>query len=369
MPSFDDFDLLPSLRETLATLKLTRPTEIQSRTMPALLNGKSIAGVAETGSGKTLAYSLPLLHLMKSLENSGNKITEVGQPRAVVIVPSRELGEQVTKAMKPFTHATRVRVRSLLGGTSSEVAKRNVAGAFEILVATPGRLVMFVNRKLVSLSDVRVLVFDEADQMLDEGFLPDATKIAEACPEDRQVALFSATVSPTVQELINQLFTDAKIVRSEGHHKTVKSLRTENRMVTNGKRLPLLEKALAEKVTGGTIFFTNTREQCDALAAELRKLGRTCVVYRGEMEKVERRKNLREFRDGVVEFLVSTDLAARGLDVPHVSRVINYHLPQQLENYLHRAGRTARAGRDGLVINFVTERDAALIKELAEMEE
>jgi len=367
MQSFDDFDLLESLRETLAASGFKKPTEIQARTMPALLNGKSIAGVAETGSGKTLAYALPLLHIVKSLENSGDKVTDTGRPRAVVIVPSRELGEQVSKVFKPFTHTTRVRVRTLLGGTTSEVAKRNVAGPFEILVATPGRLVKFMDRKLVRLSDVRALVFDEADQMLDEGFLPDADRIAGACPEDRVVALFSATVSDSVQELINQLFSDAKVVRSEGSHRLVASLKTVNRPVIDGKRLPLLEKALAEPVTGGTILFTNTREQCDKLAEELRKLGRSCVIYRGEMEKVERRKNLKEFRDGEVEFLVSTDLASRGLDVEHVGRVINYHLPQQMENYLHRVGRTARAGRPGLVINFVTERDQPLMQEIEEL--
>lgn len=367
MNSFDDFDLLPSLRESLAELGFKKPTEIQSRTMPALLNGKSIAGVAETGSGKTLAYALPLLHLVKSLELAGDKVEDEGSPRAVVIVPSRELGEQVSKVFKPFTHTTRVRVRTLLGGTTSEVAKRNVAGAFEILVATPGRLVKFMDRKLVSLHDVRALVFDEADQMLDEGFLPDAERIDRDCPEDRLVALFSATVSDEVQELINQLFQDAKVVRSEGSHKFVASLKTENRIVTDGKRLPLLEKALKEPATGGTILFTNTREQCDKVAEELRKLGHECVVYRGEMDKVERRKNLREFRDGKIAFLVSTDLASRGLDVEHVGRVINYHLPQELENYMHRVGRTARAGREGLVINFVTERDAALMRQVEEL--
>lgn len=369
MNSFDDFDLLSSLRQTLAEKGFTKPTEIQFRTMPALLDGKSVAGVAETGSGKTLAYALPLLHLVKGLESGGDAVTETGRPRAVVIVPSRELGEQVSKVFKVFTHATRVRVRTLLGGTTSEVAKRNVAGAFEVLIATPGRLTSYMDRKLVSLKDVRFLVFDEADQMLDEGFLPDAGKIADACPEDRQVALFSATVSEPVQELINQLFGEAKVIRSEGSHRLVSTLKTENLQVINGKRVPLLEKVVAKPVSGGTIIFTNTRDQCDAVAEELKKLGKACVIYRGEMEKVERRKNLREFRDGAVEFLVSTDLGSRGIDVQHVARVINYHLPQQMENYLHRVGRTARAGREGLVLNFVTERDAPLMKQVEELSE
>lgn len=368
MSSFNDFDLLLTLREALAEKGFVKPTEIQNRTMPALLNGKSVAGVAQTGSGKTLAYTLPILHLVKNLENSGDAVSEAGKPRAVVVVPSRELGEQVAKVFKPFTHTTRVRVRSLLGGTSSEVAKRNISGNFEVLVATPGRLVQYMDRRLISLKDVRFLVFDEADQMLDEGFLPDANKIADACPEDRQLALFSATVSPAVQELINQLFTDAKVIRAEGSSRLVDTLKTENRTVVNGKRLPLLVKALAEPVTGGTIIFTNTREQCDQVAEEMKKFGQACVIYRGEMDKAERRRNLKAFRDGEIGYLISTDLASRGLDVEHVGRVINYHLPQQLDNYLHRVGRTARAGRPGLVINFVTERDEALMKKVEKIQ-
>ncbi|MGZ3694726.1 MAG: DEAD/DEAH box helicase [Bdellovibrionota bacterium] len=368
MSSFNDFDLLESLRETLAEKEFTTPTEIQELTIPRLLNGKSVAGVAETGSGKTLAYALPLLHMVKSMELGGEAVEDNSRPRALVLVPSRDLGEQVLKVFKNFTHTTRVRVRPLLGGTTSEMGRRNVANTFEILVATPGRLVQFLQRRLIDLSDVRTLVFDEADQMLDQGFLPDANKIAEACPEDRQMVMFSATVSPQVQELINQLFGDTKVVKSEGHHHVAATLTTQNRTVENGKRFPLLKNLIAEPVKGGTIVFTNTREQCDIVAEEFKSLGTECAVYRGEMDKLERRKNLRDFRDGKVQFLVSTDLGARGLDVEHVGRVVNYHLPKQMDNYLHRVGRTARAGRAGVVINFVTERDLPLIKALGKLQ-
>jgi ATP-dependent RNA helicase RhlE len=362
--SFTRFDLLPTLQATLAERGLTKPTEIQSRAVPELLAGRSIVGVAETGSGKTLAYALPVLHLLKKLENEGKAITEESQPRAVVIVPTRELGEQVSKVFKPFTHTTRLRVRTVLGGTTMEIARRNIKGPFEVLVATPGRLVQLLERDLLSFSDVRILVFDEADQMLDQGFLPDANRIVSECPPERQLALFSATVSNSVQELINKLFAEAKVIRSEGSHKVVATLTTKNRKVVDGKRLPLLENVLSDTVTGGTLIFVNTRDQCDKVAEELKKMGHKCVLYRGEMDKVERRANLKTFRDGKVEFLISTDLASRGLDVDHVGRVINYHLPQNMENYIHRVGRTARAGRPGLVINFVTERDKPLIDQL-----
>jgi superfamily II DNA/RNA helicase len=167
--------------------------------------------------------------------------------------------------------------------------------------------------------------------------------------------------------MIQNLFAGAEVIRSQGSHKTVATLTTKNRMVHDGKRLPLLDTLLQEKVTGGTVLFANTRKQCDILAEAIVSKGHKCVVYRGEMDKVERRANLKKFRDGEVDLLISTDLASRGLDIEHVGRVINYHLPQQIENYIHRVGRTARAGRKGLVINFVTERDEALIAQVAKL--
>jgi len=365
MSTFAAFPLLPTLQASLTELELTTPTEIQTRAIPALLAGKSVVGLAETGSGKTLAFVLPLLHQLKTLENNGDPVKEPGKPRAVVVVPARELGDQVARVFKPFTHTTRLRVRSVLGGQKFDAAKRSVAGMFDVLVATPGRLLQLLDRDLVNLEDVRVLVFDEADRLLDQGFLPDATRIAGDCPPARQLALFSATVSPAVQALINQLFKGAELIQTKGSHKVVPTLTTINLNVTDGKRMPFLEDLLKKQVEGGTLIFTNTRDQCDELAIKIMETGRTCLVYRGEMDKIERRKNLKSFREGGTELLISTDLASRGLDVDHVGRVINYHLPNNLDNYLHRVGRTARAGRKGLVINLVTERDKPFMEKLA----
>lgn len=360
MGSFDKFKLLPSLQETLLKKGLVKPTEIQDLTLPELLNGHSVVGVAETGSGKTLAYVLPILHFLKTLENEGQPVNIDKQPRAIVIVPTRELGEQVSKVFKTFTHTTRLRVRSVLGGTTMEVAKRNIVGSFEVLVATPGRTLKFLERGL-TLNDVRIIVFDEADQMLDQGFLPTANRIVDACSSNPQMLLFSATISPFVQKLISNLFSNVQVIRSEGSHRIVPTLTTKNVLVINGKRFPLLENLLTKGVKGGTLIFTNTREQCDKLAEKLIAKDLKCAIYRGEMDKVERRSNLKQFRDGQIEILISTNLASRGLDMENVGRVINYHLPKEMENYIHRVGRTARAGRPGLVINFVTERDKKLV--------
>lgn len=367
MSTFQEFNLLPTLQASLDEMGLKKPTEIQSRTIPNLLAERSLVGVAETGTGKTLSYVLPILHMLKTLENKGDKIVNAASPRAVVIVPTRELGEQVTKVFKPFTHTTRLRVRSVLGGTTMEVAKKNIRGTFEILVATPGRLVKMLAHDQLNFSDVHILVFDEADQMLDQGFLQDALFIAEACPARRQMALFSATVSNQVQKLMNELFDDAEVIRSQRSHKVVPQLTTKNWEVVNGKRLPLLDDVVSKNVEGGTLVFTNTREQCDKLAVEFTKKNIPCAIYRGEMDKKERRANLKSFREGKIQYLISTDLGSRGLDIDHVGRVINYHMPQNLDNYIHRVGRTARAGRAGLVINFITERDEYMMDKIEDL--
>ena len=250
MNSFADLALLPTLRETLVEKNLTTPTDIQAQTVPALLAGRSVVGVAETGSGKTLAYALPILHRLKTLELQGKPVTVYGEPRAIVVVPTRELGEQVAKAFKPFTHTTRLRVRSLLGGTTMEQAKRSLQGPFEVLVATPGRLIKMIEAGHVTLGDVRTLVLDEADQMLDHGFLPDVRRIVKDCPAERQLAMFSATVPPAVEKLIADLFSRAEVIRSLGSHRVVPSLTTTQETVVGGKRFPLLERLLDKKVEG-----------------------------------------------------------------------------------------------------------------------
>lgn len=364
MNTFPEFGLLPSLLKTLKANRIFVPTEIQRHAIPLLMSGQSVVGVSETGSGKTLTYALPILHLLKALEEENAAVTETATPRAVVVVPSRDLGEQVSKVFKSFTHDTRLRVRAALGGVAMEQVHRNISSPFEVLLATPGRLVQLLDKKMIDLSEVQYLIFDEADQMLDEGFLRDSERIVDACPIEVAMGLFSATVSSQVQALMNSLFSKAEVIRSSGSGKTVKTLITKNETVIDGVRWPIFEKLIKQKVSGGTIVFVNTREQCDKLANEIIEKGYSCLVYRGEMEKNERRANLKKFRNGEVNLLISTDLAARGLDLEHVGRVINYHLPQQMENYLHRAGRTARAGREGLVVNLVTERDLLLISKI-----
>lgn len=362
-------DLLDSLRATLTELGLHTPTEIQARVLPEMLARRSVVGIAETGSGKTLAYVLPALQLTKTLETVDAPITEPGRPRALIVTPTRELADQVTRVFKGFTHGTRVRVRTVVGATMA-IARRNVSAPFEILVATPGRLGQLVDVGAVDLSDVRLVVLDEADQLLDLGFLPEVARVVKRAPPSRQMALFSATLPAPVEALIPELFHHPPpIVKTAGSHRVVPTLVTDHRRVVDGKRFEVLVQLLREpSEASGTLIFTNTRAQCDRLANELATAGFPAAMYRGEMERAERKTNLANFREGRVKLLVATDLGARGLDVEAVDRVVNYHLPQDIGVYLHRVGRTARAGRAGVVVNLVTERDEPLLERVERLE-
>jgi ATP-dependent RNA helicase RhlE len=344
---------------------LTEPTDIQARAIPELLKGTSLVGVSETGSGKTLAYVLPMLHQVKELESSDSPVADSGRPRGIVVVPGRELGEQVGRVFKGLTHGTRVRVRFAIGGTAKQVARQNVSGDFEILVATPGRLQQLLVGRKVRLDDVRVLVFDEADQLLDKGFQPVATRIMGGCPSTVQKALFTATMPQTLQSVVKDLFGGSPLqIATRGSHKTVRTLKTDNRMVEHGRRIDVLRRVLNESPGIGTLLFANTRKQCDVVAEWLDAEGVGYVKYVGEMDRTERRQNLASFRDGKVSVLITTDLGGRGLDIDRVDRVVNVHLPKDVDNYLHRVGRTARAGRHGVVVNLVTERDNPLLAKL-----
>lgn len=391
--SFAQFSLLPSLVESLEEQDITVPTDIQARALPELLDGQSVVGVAETGSGKTLTYVLPMLHRLKKLELRGSDgkpaasprpaapgkggkrkargpgVSDSGRPRGLVLVPARELGEQVCRVFKSLTHGTRLRVRSVLGGSKKQVARRNVAGAFEILVATPGRLVYLLEAGELRLDDVRMLVFDEADQLLDPGFRRVAMRIIDACPRAAQLALFSATLPEPLASSVLQLFRKPPVrIRSKGSRHLVRTLKTVNRTVVGGVRIDVLRDLFAKDATTATLLFANTRQQCDELSIWLDELQVSHVVYRGEMDRIERRANLKRFRNGEVQALLTTDLGGRGLDIPRVGRVINVHLPQDIDNYRHRVGRTARAGREGLVINLVTARDQPLMKEIKRLQ-
>ena len=369
MSSFSDFSLLPSLKNSLAEQGLSSATDIQARAIPLLLKRRSLVAVAETGSGKTLAYVLPMLHHIKELEAADCPVADGGRPRGLVIVPTRELGEQVGRVIKSLTHETRVRVRLAIGGTAKQVARQNVKGNFEILVATPGRLKQILAARKLRIDDMRVVVMDEADQLLDAGFLPVVMKVVRDCPAEAQLVMFSATMPKTLAAAVKDVFGEKPLViETRGSQKVVRTLKTDNRAVPHGRRIEVLSKVLREAPKVGTLLFANTRAQCDVVAEWLDAEGIPYVKYMGQMDRTERRRNLASFRDGEVSLLLTTDLGGRGLDIERVDRVVNVHLPKDVDNYLHRVGRTARAGRKGVVVNLITQRDNPLLAKLKKRE-
>jgi superfamily II DNA/RNA helicase len=369
LPSFFEFSLLPSLKASLKEQDLTTPTDIQARAIPQLLKRRSLLAVAETGSGKTLAFVLPMLHHIKELESADCPVADAGRPRGLIIVPTRELGEQVGRVLKGLTHDTRLRVRLAIGGTAKQVARQNVKGDFEILVATPGRLQQILVGRKLRLDDIRMLVMDEADQLLDAGFLPVVTKVVRDCPSETQLVMFSATMPKTLAAVIKDVFGEKPLtIETQGSNKVVRTLRTDNRDVQHGRRIEVLRKVLRENPKVGTLLFANTRAQCDVVAEWLDTEGIPYVKYMGQMDRTERRRNLASFREGEVSLLLTTDLGGRGLDIERVDRVVNVHLPKDVDNYLHRVGRTARAGRKGTVVNLVTQRDNPLLAKLKKRE-
>ena len=369
MPSFSDYPLLPSIKASLVEQGLTTPTDIQAHAIPELLKRRSLVGVAETGSGKTLAYVLPMLHHLKELESADAPVADAGRPRGIVLVPGRELGEQVGRVFKSLVYGTRLRLRLAITGTAKQVARQNVNGDFEILVATPGRLRQILVGRKLRLDDVRVLVFDEADQLLDPGFLPIAARIVRDCPATVQLVMFTATMQESLRAIVKDLFGEKPLqIETRGSQKVVRTLKTDNRKVEHGRRIEVLSKVLREHPDQGTLLFANTRAQCEVIAEWLDTEGIAYVRYMGEMDRTERRRNLASFREGKVSLLLTTDLGGRGLDIERVDRVVNVHLPKEVDNYLHRVGRTARAGRKGTVVNLVTERDNPLLAKLKRRE-
>ena len=369
MLSFSDSTLLPTLINTLAVQKIFKPTDIQSQSIIPLLDGKSVMGVSETGSGKTLAYALPLIHKIKSLELAGSAVSKSSHPRGLILVPGRELGEQVSKVLKGLTHETRLRVRTALGGAKKKVSRKSVSGVFEILVATPGRLENLVSDGELNLSDVHTVVFDEADQMIDPGFLPVAKRMLGFCPPKAQLVMFSATLPIDLEIVAKELFPSPPVfIRTSGSQQVVETLTTVNHSIINGRRSNALIKILAKGPDVGTMLFVNSREQLDSVATWLEDESISFTIYRGQMERFDRKANLKLFRDGGVSILLTTDLGGRGLDIDRVERVINIYLPRDIDNYLHRVGRTARAGKEGLVVNLVTQRDHTLMAKLKKRE-
>jgi ATP-dependent RNA helicase DeaD len=336
--------------DTLAGFGFTEPTPIQAQAIPVLLDGRDIVGVAQTGSGKTLAFGIPLVEHCDP---------QRAEPQAVVLVPTRELAQQVLEVLADLGRPFGLHTVGLLGGRSLDRDFRALERGPQVIVGTPGRVIDHLRRGTLSLRAVGFAVLDEADEMLDIGFLPDITRILGRTPRNRQTALFSATMPTSIKSLVHRYMRDPETVSVDPELSTVESTEQIYFEVADRDKQRGLAELVRRELKGRTLVFTKTRRSADRLSERLQADGIQVGALHGDMDQRRRDRVVEAFRAGNLDILVATNVAARGLDIPEITHVVNFDVPQNAEEYVHRIGRTGRMGREGKAITFVSERDVA----------
>ena len=369
VPDFTQLGLSQVILRAVQEQGYTHPTPIQSQAIPHVLAGKDVMGAAQTGTGKTAAFVLPILEKISPLANTSS--SPARHPiRALVLTPTRELSDQVAENAFKYSKYTDLRTAVVFGGVDISSQTQTLRSGVELLIATPGRLLDHLAQKNANLSQVQILVLDEADRMLDMGFLPDLQRILALIPsESRQTLLFSATFSPEIKKLAQQYLKEPVIIEVSRQNQTADTVTQMAHMVSTGDKLKVLEAILHLRRVKGLptqcIIFANSRIGCARLSRALSQSGVKAEAIHGDKSQVERMSILDQFKKGEIDALVATDVAARGLDIPSMPCVINYELPFNPEDYVHRIGRTGRAGAKGDAIALV---DASEMKLFAEIE-
>ena len=346
--SFSSLGVAEPLKRALSAENYLNPTPIQAQAIPLALAGRDLLGIAQTGTGKTAAFGLPLLQRL-----ADNPVaSEPRGARALILAPTRELALQISDSLRSYGRHLRLRHAVILGGVNQNKQVSALRNGVDILVATPGRLLDLVGQKHVRLNAVTALVVDEADRMFDMGFLRDVRRIVSLLPKQRQSLLFSATMPPDVAKLVSEILVEPQ--RIDISPKTITADRIEQNVhfVETKDKRALLSTLLTDRAMARVLVFTRTKHGANKIAAHLEKSGHAAEVIHGNKSQSARVRALDEFRSGRARILVATDIAARGIDVDEVTHVINFELPEVAENYVHRIGRTARAGNAGIAISF-----------------
>jgi len=346
--NFSELKLHPALKCAIESKGYAEPTPIQQQAIPPILEGRDMLGCAQTGTGKTDAYAIPILHrfLVASKPKRPRPI------RALVLAPTRELAAQIDASFQSLCSKIRVFHTVVYGGVSQVPQTRALDRGVDILIATPGRLLDLMNQGFVDLSRVEILVLDEADRMLDMGFLPDIRRVMKAIPEQRQTLLFSATLPASIRELAEDILNQPEQVTIAPPASTVDSVEQRVFFVERPEKLTLLIKLFNRPEVTRALVFTRTKHGADKIALRLEKEAITAVSIHGDKSQNNRERALAEFKRGSKRVLVATDIAARGLDIHKVSHVVNFDLPDDPESYVHRIGRTGRAGAGGVALSF-----------------
>ncbi len=348
MSDFTEMELPQQLLNRLEAMELTTPTPIQARAIPHALQGRDVLGLAQTGTGKTAAFGIPLVAQMLDY---GRK-PAAGTARALILAPTRELVNQISETLKTLTDGTPVRVTVIVGGVSINPQITRLSRGTDIVVATPGRLLDIMDRNAIDLGSCDFLVLDEADQMLDMGFIHALRKIAPMLPEKRQTMLFSATMPKQMNELASTYLDSPIRIEVTPPGKPAAKVTQSIHFIAKAEKLSLLKELLAEHKEERTLIFGRTKHGMERLMKTLDKAGFSAAAIHGNKSQGQRERALAAFKSGQVKFLVATDVAARGLDIPDVKYVYNYELPNVPDAYVHRIGRTARAGKDGEAVAF-----------------
>jgi ATP-dependent RNA helicase DeaD len=353
--SFSSFKLRESSLRVLDSLDITEPTPIQQQAIPVMLEGRDIIGQAHTGSGKTLAFGLPLIEAC----DAGSKDTQ-----ALVLTPTRELAQQVGGVLAQLGKPAGLSVLTIYGGVGYGPQTDALNRGAQVVVGTPGRVLDHLQRRSLKLGNLRLLVLDEADQMLDKGFAPDVERIIRQTPRSRQTALFSATTPDWVRRVSSQHLNEPEYVRIGEQTEAAPEIEHSIIEVWNGEKLPVLLSLLSQPTEGATLVFGRTRHGVINLARRLQKLGFEVEALQGDLNQPARDRIVKRFREGRLPILLATNVAARGLDMLNIERVINYDLPETSELFVHRVGRTGRMGRAGQAITLIAATDLLKIKEI-----
>jgi ATP-dependent RNA helicase RhlE len=357
---FEDLRLSGPLLRAVRAAGYAKPTPIQSTAIPHVLNGRDVLGCAQTGTGKTAAFALPILQRLSEPAGRGRKPSS--RIRALVLCPTRELAQQINDSFGDYARYTGLRQVVVFGGVNQKPQARAVRAGIDILIATPGRLLDLVGQGLVSLADVEILVLDEADRMLDMGFLPDVRRILGHLPRQRQTLLFSATMPSGIRTLANQILRDPVPVQVARVSSPVPTVGHWVQHVERPQKPMLLLRLLQSIPFTRALIFTRTKHGADKVARHLVRAGVPAAALHGNKSQGARTRTLAEFRSAQTPVLVATDIAARGLDVEDISHVINYDLTRDPETYVHRIGRTGRAGATGTAVSFCTEEEHGALR-------
>ncbi|MBI5430093.1 MAG: DEAD/DEAH box helicase [Nitrosomonadales bacterium] len=364
--SFADLKLAPEILKSLTESGYTTPTPIQAQAIPLVLEGSDLMAGAQTGTGKTAAFSLPMLQML--LPHASSSTSPARHPvRALILVPTRELAIQVEESVKVYAKHTHLRSLVVFGGVDIKTQTPTLKRGVEILVATPGRLLDHIEMKSVQLNQVQMLVLDEADRMLDMGFMPDLKRILALLPKQRQNLMFSATFSAEIKKLSSEFLTRPKLIEVARSNATSENVTQKVYLVEQADKHAFLAQLLRGSDATQVLVFTKTKLTAGHLARQLQRDGVAADAIHGDKTQLERMQALEAFKNGKVTVLIGTDVAARGLDIDQLPMVINYEIPHAPEDYVHRIGRTGRAGASGAAISLVSPEEERYLAEIEKL--